>query len=351
MALGTKLLPMATKALPGIATGALSALTDFGVSKALGGNQKGGFLIPQNKINELMARNSPLTKKQKEQVMTALKSGGQLVIKPTPKQRGGFLGTLLASIGIPILMKALTGRGMQNRRYKVPRAPRAPPTTPKKSGNGLQNRPYSDMFLPFNPPPFNGSWGDPTNALGRGMKKSKKKKNTAGKGAPSREKQPVQKHPSTWSDLLKPQFKNTPITNVDINKWMKYLNIINFHGVYSRNEFHNCTKMGFYVINLDDNVGLGTHWVGMYIKPNIIEYFDSFGLHCPEEIVHLSNILRVNYLYNSSQYQDLSSVLCGYYCIYWINELNKGKTYYDTIKVFKKTDTKFNERLIKSYFM
>ena len=122
MALGTKLLPMAAKALPGIATGALSALTDFGVSKALGGNQKGGFLIPQDKINELVAHKSLLTKKQKEQIMAALKSGGKLVIKPTPKQRGGFLGTLLASVGIPLLVKALTGKGMQNRRYKVPRA-------------------------------------------------------------------------------------------------------------------------------------------------------------------------------------------------------------------------------------
>ena len=165
MALGTKLLPLATKALPGIATGALSALTDFGVSKALGGNQKGGFLIPKNKINKLKAHKSLLTKKQKE----ALKSGGQLVIKPTPKQRGGFLGTLLASIGIPILMKALTGKGMQNRGYKIPRALRIPPPTPKNSGNGLQNRPYSDQFLPYQTPPF---WGDPT--LGRGMKKSKK---------------------------------------------------------------------------------------------------------------------------------------------------------------------------------
>ena len=53
--LGTKLFPMATKALPGIATSALSALTDFGVSKALGSgmvggccDQNGGFLIPQD---------------------------------------------------------------------------------------------------------------------------------------------------------------------------------------------------------------------------------------------------------------------------------------------------------------
>jgi len=36
--------------------------------------------------------------------MTALQTGGQLVIKPTKTQSGGFLGTLLASIGVPLLM-------------------------------------------------------------------------------------------------------------------------------------------------------------------------------------------------------------------------------------------------------
>ena len=132
---------------------------------------------------------------------------------------------------------------------------------------------------------------------------------------------------------------------------MKYVKIKNFHGVYSRDKIINCTKEGFYVVNLDDNKGPGTHWVGLHIKPNIIEYFDSFGLNCPEKIICLSTILGVNYLYNSTQYQDVLSVLCGYYCIYWINELNKGKTYYNTVKVFDSIDTKFNEQLIRGYFM
>jgi len=96
--------------------------------------------------------------------MPALQSGGQLVIKPTPKQRGGFLGTLLASIWVPILLKALIGGNRQNRCYiahrafRIPRvkAPRVPSTT-KKSGTRMQNRPYTDLLLPYNPPPFYGS--------------------------------------------------------------------------------------------------------------------------------------------------------------------------------------------------
>ena len=130
---------------------------------------------------------------------------------------------------------------------------------------------------------------------------------------------------------------------MDIENWMKYLNMKNFQGVYSRDKVKNCTKEGFYVINLDDSYGPGTHWVAMCIKPDIIGYIDSFGLRPPEEVVQLSNVLGFNYIYNSSQYQDISSVLCGYYCIYWINESYKGKSYYDVIKVLDHSDRKFNK--------
>ena len=53
LSLGTKLLPYATtavsKAVPALATGALSALGSLGIDKIFG-KQKGDFLIPQNKI-------------------------------------------------------------------------------------------------------------------------------------------------------------------------------------------------------------------------------------------------------------------------------------------------------------
>ena len=103
LSLGTRMLPYATtavsKAAPALATGALSALGSLGIDKLFGKKQKGGFLIPQNKIDQLIKRKSLLTKKQKEDIVNALQAGGQVVIKPTPKQSGGFLGTLLAILG------------------------------------------------------------------------------------------------------------------------------------------------------------------------------------------------------------------------------------------------------------
>ena len=65
----------------------------------------------------------------------------------------------------------------------------------------------------------------------------------------------------------------------------------------------------------------------------------------------LSDRFNINYVCNSSQFQDLMSVLCGYYCLYLINESNKNKSFYDIIKVFSHNDILFNERFKMRYFM
>ena len=167
----------------------------------------------------------------------------------------------------------------------------------------------------------------------------------------TRQKQPIQKHSSTKYTTLRPPFKNEPLSGIDIERWMKYLRINKFNGVFSKDKIQNCTQKGFYIINLDDETGLGTHWTALNIKPHTIEYFESFGLNCPQEVVVLSDKLGVNYIYKSSQYQEISPVLCGYYCIYLTNELSKSKTYYKKIKAIDIRDTRFNEQFIINYFI
>ena len=97
-----------------IATGALSGLASLGVDKIVGkAVQQGGFLIAQNKTAQLIAYKHLLSAGQKKDILNALQSGGQLIIKTMRTQQGGFLGTLLASIGVPLLLNALTGKGLQ----------------------------------------------------------------------------------------------------------------------------------------------------------------------------------------------------------------------------------------------
>ena len=164
--LGMRALPYVSKAVPALATGAIQALGSLGVDKIFGRGQSGGFLIPQDKINQLIQYKDLLTKKQKEQIASAIHNGGQIFVKPSKKQMGGFLGTLLASIGVPMLINALTGRGLQvdNKRSK-----KSPNVYVPKGGNIV---PYQ------NPPPFIGTWDNP---IGMGTKKTKKKQKK-GKG-------------------------------------------------------------------------------------------------------------------------------------------------------------------------
>lgn len=153
-ALAPKILPtltnLATKVAPGLVMGATTSLGNFGMDKILGQGlqnrppQSGGFLIPQDKVDKLIAYKKYLTKKQKEQIVNALQTGGQIVIKPTAKQSGGLLGTVLASIDVPLLLNALSGKGLQNRS----------PT--RWCGCGLQNRPYEYAPLVFPPTPYLG---------------------------------------------------------------------------------------------------------------------------------------------------------------------------------------------------
>ena len=151
--LGAKTLPYVTKAasqmVPALATGAVLVLGSLGIDKIFGKRMKGGFLIPQNKIDQLIKYKDWLTKKQKEQILSAVQSGGQAVINPTVKQRGGFLGSLLASIGIPLALQmapTLFGKGL---------------TVPRK-GEGL-------MTMPKPPPPFYGTWEGRGKKKGRGL--------------------------------------------------------------------------------------------------------------------------------------------------------------------------------------
>ena len=47
--------------------------------------------------------------------------------------------------------------------------------------------------------------------------------------------------------------------------------------------------------------------------------------------------------------QDIYSVRCGYYCLYFLDNI-KNKSFYDVLKVFKINDQKYNENFIKDYF-
>ena len=74
-----------------------------------------------------------------------------------------------------------------------------------------------------------------------------------------------------------------PLKNFEIQKY--YKNESRFNGAFSRKNLPRKIKDGAYVINLDEYVDVGTHWIALFCSRNEIVYFDSFGVeHVPEEI-------------------------------------------------------------------
>ena len=138
-----------------------------------------------------------------------------------------------------------------------------------------------------------------------------------------------------------------PLTNIEISEY--YANEARFNGVYSRNNLPNKIEKGAYVINLDEYENTGTHWISLFVKANKIIYFDSFGIeHIPKEINKFignnkikSNIFRI---------QACDSVMCGYFCIKFINYMLKGKTLLDYTNLFSPNDFKKNDQVIKRIF-
>ena len=332
LTLGRTLAPTLGKTL---GLSALAGLASEGASQVVKkiagkGLQSGGFLIPQNKIDQLIAYKHLLTDKQKRDILNSIQSGGQLVMKPTKSQYGGFLGTLLASIGIPLAIEAIkkmTGG--------------APRMGSKLEGHGA---PRIGMYQP---PPFIGTWEQARKGGGKKKKKSKevRSRTIAGK------KQSIQKRPSLKHSIVKPKFnKHIPMSNFDLLDWCKYLNIP-INNVLSREESspHN-HKQALFIYNLEPSYMSGSHWVATYVKNGIINYFDSFGMPPFQEIVNHAKRKNMTLLHQSDQIQNLMTTTCGYFCLYFLNEMSKGRSYYDLLKVFNSHNTMENEKYIENYF-
>ena len=138
-----------------------------------------------------------------------------------------------------------------------------------------------------------------------------------------------------------------PLKNFEIQEY--YKNKPRFNGVYSRDNLHKTIKNGAYVINLDEYEDAGTHWIALYVKDYEIIYFDSFGIeHVPKEIKEF--IGHKNIKTNIFRIQGDNSVMCGYFCIGFIDFIFAGKSLTDFTSLFCPYDFRSNDDMISSYF-
>jgi hypothetical protein len=116
-------------------------------------------------------------------------------------------------------------------------------------------------------------------------------------------------------------------------------------------------KIGI-VFNTDKHTEPGSHWVAMFIdcKKKSIYYFDSYADDAPKEIKTLGKRLqkqsealgkRYKYIENRKRHQWSNSE-CGMYCLFFIIELLKGRSF-NKIET-KRIDDKFMKKLRNIYF-
>ena len=112
------------------------------------------------------------------------------------------------------------------------------------------------------------------------------------------------------------------LTNFETQKY--YQNEPKFKGFYSRNNLPKI-KDGAYVINPDEYKSIRTHWIALYVNANNIVYFDSFRVeHVLKEIKKF--IGNKNSITNIYRLQAYDSIMCGYFCIGFIDFMLKGKS-------------------------
>jgi len=124
--------------------------------------------------------------------------------------------------------------------------------------------------------------------------------------------------------------------------------IKSYKGCIFKDAINRKTRNGSYVVNMDNSDGAGTHWCGLVLTTNIGYWYDSFGVHPPEETKVLKRTNRKVY-FNSDQLQSVIAKTCGAWCVDFIKHMNDTKNdYQGYIDRYRHGETEYNEKKLKS---
>ena len=80
-----------------------------------------------------------------------------------------------------------------------------------------------------------------------------------------------------------------------------------------------------------------THWVSLFVNKNTALYFDSFGIECiPQDI--LNKIKDKSITHKIFRIQDNKSIVCGFYCVTFIEYIFAVKALLDYTNLFSLND-------------
>jgi hypothetical protein len=128
-------------------------------------------------------------------------------------------------------------------------------------------------------------------------------------------------------------------SNKDLENISRYLNIPKPIICFDEDLLHRKMKnTEYFVINLGSMADGGTHWVGLAIRGKKEAcYFDPFGVIWSTKIAtYISKCSKKGY--NETQIQNISSNLCGWYVMMWLDWIQKSNK-----DMFKATNEFVNE--------
>jgi len=101
----------------------------------------------------------------------------------------------------------------------------------------------------------------------------------------------------------------------EIIKYADMLKIPHFIGVFSRDKLPRRAKnQECAVVNLDIEIGTGTHWVAYKKIGKQVKYYDSYGnLTPPVELQKYFNGCNIEY--NYERHQKYNTINCGHLCL------------------------------------
>ena len=141
------------------------------------------------------------------------------------------------------------------------------------------------------------------------------------------------------------------LSNFEIEALCRFYQIP-LRGVFYKDQLSSVKyQNGNYIVNLDSSITNrgGTHWCLLIVKGSQIAWFDSFGANAPLEVQEF--IHHRKYGFNNWIIQDLTSSLCGFYCLGLL--LNQNMDLFvsmnDYVNLFV-DNTKKNDGLLRKFF-
>ena len=136
-----------------------------------------------------------------------------------------------------------------------------------------------------------------------------------------------------------------PLTNFEIKEY--YENEPRFNGVYSRDNLPKTIKNGAYVINLDEYAHIGLLCMQKIMKlfTLIILVLNMFLKKLDKRFIGHKNTKT-----NIFRILADNSIICGYFCIGFIDFMFAGKSLIDFTSFLSPYDIKKNDDIILSYF-